>query len=129
MTQYTLPPVLTEQEVINEVDRILDVVSWAKSPEGVDLHTVNHADTSLYSVVAGMLEHMINDAEETRGYNPVYILSNLVLRIRGQYPEYRDDFDKVFNLKMLLDGELSWSLRDENPNNRNITQIKEDSDA
>jgi len=99
---------LTPEQVVSETRRLLDILNWGLTQEGIDYHVVDKGSEFNYSIVAGMLEDLVNDAIKTNGYCPAYVVGYLALRMWGQYPEHRKQLEKVFNFNG-LDG-LHWDL-------------------
>ncbi len=103
-----MPDALTSEQVVTETQRLLDVLSWGLIQEGIDYHVVDKASEFNYSIVAGMLEDLVNDAINTNKYCPAYVVGYLALRMWGQHPEHREQLEKVFNFNGLDD--LHWDL-------------------
>ena len=99
---------LTPEQVTTETERLIEILKWGLTEEGIEYHTVDKGSEFNYSIVAGMLEDLVNDAIKTNGYSPAYVVGYLALRMWGQHPEYRSEIEKVFNFNG-LDG-LHWDL-------------------
>lgn len=99
---------LTDTEVRDETKRLLDVLAWGLTEEGIEYHTVNKGSQFKYSIAAGMLEDLVNDAIDTNEYCPAYVIGYLALRIWGQHPEHREELEKIFDFNKL--DELSWGM-------------------
>lgn len=99
---------LTTEQVVTETERLIDVLKWGLTEDGIEYHTVNMGSDWNYSIVSAMLEDLVNDAVNTNGYSPAYVIGYLACRIWGQHPEYRSEIEKVFNFNG-LDG-LHWDL-------------------
>jgi hypothetical protein len=91
---------LTKKQIAAETRAVIKSLDWAKSPEGIDYHRNNIGTDHEYGILAGMLEDMVVYGVD-KGYNPAYLVGYLTLRMRGRYREFREDFDKIFDLNGL----------------------------
>ena len=99
---------LTTEQVTSETERLIELLKWGLTEEGIEYHTVDKGSEFNYSIVAGMLEDLVNDAINTNEYSPAYVIGYLACRIWAQQLEYRSEIEKVFNFNG-LDG-LHWDL-------------------
>lgn len=85
---------LTPQQIIEETDRLIKIVAWEKSEEGMDYHLNDVRTGHPCAILGGALEALINDGID-RGWNPTYLIGYLAMRIAGQHPDLRDGLSKL----------------------------------
>lgn len=74
---------LSELEVGNEVERLLKLLSYWETPDGIAYHTADKGTSHVYGITMTMLMTLIDDAEQ-RGMNPAYLLYFLCSRVWAQ---------------------------------------------
>lgn len=73
---------LTEPEVRTEVDRLLALLEWWRTDEGIEWHTVDKNTATTLGVAMPMMEMLVDDAID-HGYDPAYVFLYLALRVWG----------------------------------------------
>ncbi len=100
--------VLTKSQIVDEVDKLVELLSYHKSDDMFDWHSDKGSDTN-YSVLMPVLTDLVHDASERNGLSPAYVMGYLALRVFSQSDDkVRDEIKKVFNFDG-LDG-LHWDL-------------------